>query len=299
MKFYLLSLGLSVALCLASTATAADENEEARPKNLRGADDRQLANLFEDDGGEPAPDTTPHRELSGRVIVSRKTEAKLQKEGKTPNEIAAIRSQGMSEIKKNKVVFESGGEGDFQVVEVGKGKEAAYIKRLLKGPFGDVFEYAEADYIEYPIATPNDPNLSNQYHHTNMQSYAAWDIATGADNNVTVAICDTGIDLDHPDLQANRLPGYQATTQTWEVDGGDVSFVHPHGTQCAGCAAAIGNNGVGLSGVGWNFKHRPGRVSDDSGGGASTAVLADCARYVLCTIMYHASYPTRLQLSNA
>ena len=47
---------------------------------------------------------------------------------------------------------------------------------------------------------------------------------------------------------------------------------------CAGCAAAIGNNSKGVSGVGWNFKHRVGRVSDSSGGGASSAVLADCAR---------------------
>ena len=47
---------------------------------------------------------------------------------------------------------------------------------------------------------------------------------------------------------------------------------------CAGCAAAIGNNGVGVAGVGWNFNHRVGRVTDDPGGGASSAVLADCAR---------------------
>lgn len=289
MKFYASILVTLIASESKHMFVRAAEHAEGLHGGLRGKDSegRKLTgNLFggnDDNGkgkdkGKDEYNNGPKRELSGRVIISRKTEKKLKKEGKMPNEIAATRYEALSEIKKYKVVFESsGGEGDFQVVEVGKGNEDSFIQSFLKGSKKDLFEYVEPDYIEYPIATPNDPNLGLQYHHDNMQSYSAWDMNTGS-ASVTVGICDTGLQLDHPDLAANKLEGYQATTQLWESQGGDVSPVHPHGTQCAGCAAAIGNNGEGLAGVGWNLKHRPGRVSDSPSGSASSSVLADCAR---------------------
>lgn len=231
-----------------------------------------------DDGGD---DGGQRNERTGRVIISRKSEADLQKKGKSKGSIAQMRAEGLNQIKKNKILFESGGDHDFQVVEVEKGKEKEFIENLLANDEEGLFRYAEVDAVEYPAAVPNEGSqYNNQYHHGLMQSELAWDITQGL-SNVTVAICDTGLEPNHPDLEGNRLPGYHATTQCWEGDpscNADVSNVHPHGTQCAGCAAAIGNNGVGLSGVGWNFKHRPGRVSDSSGGGANSAVLADCAR---------------------
>jgi len=61
-------------------------------------------------------------EPTGRVIISRKTEKKLKAQGKSPNEIAAIRAKGLNKVKQKKVVFESKGEGDFQVVEDGLGQ---------------------------------------------------------------------------------------------------------------------------------------------------------------------------------
>ena len=78
-----------------------------------------------------------------------------------------------------------------------------------------------------------------------MDSEAAWDITTGS-SAVTVGICDTGIQLGHPDLEPTRLPGFVRVGSTvYEgadcpdhvpgcTTGGDVSYVHPHGTNCAG-----------------------------------------------------------------
>lgn len=225
----------------------------------------------------------PKRELSGRVIVSRKSAKKLQSEGKGKSEIARMRMKAKEKFTKGReVVMQSGkeeDEGEFQVIEVGEGQEEAFMKELMSDPdVSDTIAYAEPDYLEYPDATtPNDSFLNLQYHHNLMQSFDAWDLTTGSPD-ITIGICDTGLQVDHPDLQDNRLPGYHATTQTWEVDGGLVNAVHPHGTMCAGCAAATGNNGIGVAGVGWNIKHRPGRVSDVSTGVAPHSVLADCAR---------------------
>ncbi len=293
MKIHLLlHLLIATEIHVASTA---NPQEGQGLRGVNSQQDRALRLRRKDNGGDKGggkggdkdgKDDTgnngegPKRESSGRVIICRKTETKLKKDGKKDNEINDIRSRGMGEIKKKKMVFESRGEGDFQVVEVGRGKERSFINSLKSGPNKDLFEFVEEDFI-YPIeATTNDPLLAQQYHHGLMQSEEAWDIATGS-SSVTVGICDTGLQLDHPDLAANRLPGYHATQQCWEGDptcAADVSAVHPHGTNCAGCAAAIGNNEKGVAGIGWSFRHRPGRVSDDPGGGASSAVLADCAR---------------------
>ena len=139
----------------------------------------------------------------------------------------------MAKIKKNKVTFESkgkGDDGDFQVVELPIGQEAKeFIKNMMNSPDAELFDYLEQEFMEFPtITVPADgPQYNNQWHHGSniMRSELAWDLTTGL-SNVTVAICDTGIDLTHDDLMDNMLEGYHAPSQTW---GGDISAVHPHG----------------------------------------------------------------------
>ncbi len=76
----------------------------------------------------------------------------------------------------------------------------------------------------------------------------------------------------------NRLEGYNAVDQLWESQGGNISPVNPHGTKVTGCAAANGNNGVGVTGVGWNISHRMLRVSNLLSGDASLSTLQHAAR---------------------
>jgi thermitase len=110
-----------------------------------------------------------------------------------------------------------------------------------------------------------------------MQSSDGWSIHTG-NSTVSVGICDTGIRTSHEDFQLHRLEGYNAVDQKWEGQGGDISAVHPHGTMTTGCAAANGNNGVGIAGVGWDLSHRMLRVSNSSGGSAYMSTLQHAAR---------------------
>lgn len=122
-------------------------------------------------------------------------------------------------------------------------------------------EFAEPDYRVSPANLPNDPGYPSQWFHEKIRSSVAWDVTVGS-SSVIVAVCDTGIDASHPDLSANlKLPGYNT------VDGtSNTADINSHGTATAGCVGAVGNNGTGVSGVAWNIKILPVRVTNDPSG---------------------------------
>jgi subtilisin family serine protease len=85
-----------------------------------------------------------------------------------------------------------------------------------------------------------------------------WSSNTG--KGVIIAICDTGIDYDHPDLAANCIAGksfVDYTTDPMDDDG--------HGTHCAGIAAAV-NNDIGVVGVAPDANLLPVKVLNQNGG---------------------------------
>jgi len=149
--------------------------------------------------------------------------------------------------------------------------ENSVAQRLMKS---GLFQYACPDWTLYPLATPNDPRFPEQWHHAMMQSTLAWDIvrADGA-GEIVIAVTDTGI-VPHEDL-GNRVPGFNSASDLAEASGGDLTDIHGHGTHVAGCAAAAGNNGVGVSGMGWNLRIMPIRVSEATNGGASMTNLLE------------------------
>ncbi len=78
-----------------------------------------------------------------------------------------------------------------------------------------------------------------------MDAPEAWDFTTGHPSMI-VAVLDTGIQQDHPDLNL-RTPGFDATG---EGGGGDpVNACDNHGTEVAGCISGVFDNGVGIVGV--------------------------------------------------
>ncbi len=140
------------------------------------------------------------------------------------------------------------------------------------------YEYAVPNWMCYIAATPNDALFGQQWHHPKIKAPQAWDLLTG-DPNIICAIVDTGIDTDHPDLAPNRVPGFNSNTNQEEGNGGVVEDDNGHGTHCAGDAAAIGNNGIGVSGVGWNFKIMG--IKAAVGGGATMDALTGGARWAV------------------
>ena len=156
--------------------------------------------------------------------------------------------------------------------------DAGEFLRALPG-----VRYVEPNYLAFAFATPNDPQYSQQYGPQRIQANLAWDIWQ-PQRTVYIAIIDTGIDSNHPDLtnkmrrHANgAVYGYNTLNNTTNAldDNG-------HGTHCAGIAAAEINNGVGIAGVAaWNpnvansrayVQLMPVKVLSSSGSGSLDAV---------------------------
>lgn len=136
--------------------------------------------------------------------------------------------------------------------------------------------FAEPRFINKISETPNDPQFSSQNHLPVINATQAWDIQH-TDGTVLVGITDTGIDLSHPDLQANiwqntnEIPGnnidddnngYIDDVNGWDFAGNspgaspdnDPTDNHGHGTHTSGDVAAVTNNGTGVAGISWNAK---------------------------------------------
>ncbi len=134
------------------------------------------------------------------------------------------------------------------------------------------FKFAEPNYIADPTTTPDDPSFASQWHLPKISAPMAWDAVTGS-STVDIAIADSGVDPTHPDLAGKLIPGYN-----FYDNNNDTRDVFGHGTKVAGAAAAIGNNGIGVSGVAWSNPIMPLRVSDTAGY-AYYSTMADAIIY--------------------
>ncbi len=107
---------------------------------------------------------------------------------------------------------------------------------------------------------PGDPLRPEQYGLDQLQMDGAYQDSTGKDT--VIAVLDTGVDLNHPDLVSKIVPGWDF------VDNDDQpQDLNGHGTHVAGIAAAITNNGVGIAGAAPNAKIMPVRVLNAIGSG--------------------------------
>ncbi|MCU7916802.1 MAG: S8 family peptidase [Candidatus Thiodiazotropha sp. (ex Epidulcina cf. delphinae)] len=139
--------------------------------------------------------------------------------------------------------------------------------------------YAEPNHILQPLVEPNDEYYGLQWHYPQINLPQAWDITTG-DNDVIVAVVDTGVLLNHPDMAGQLVAGYDFISDLEMaadgngidanpddpgdgVQGGSSSF---HGTHVAGTVAASSNNSQGVAGVAWDTRVMPIRVLGKGGG---------------------------------
>ena len=112
---------------------------------------------------------------------------------------------------------------------------------------------------------PDDPNLGEQWGIDALHLPEAWDTSDG--DGIVIAIIDTGVDLEHPDLRDRLVDGHDF------VDGDDEpQDENGHGTHVAGIAAAASDNGVGVSGAAPGARIMPVRVLDADGAGDEAAI---------------------------
>ena len=160
-------------------------------------------------------------------------------------------------------------------------------------------ESVELDEIRYASLAPDDTHYSQQWDLQpassgtyGINAPAAWDVTTGSANYV-VAVADTGIRLNHPDLAGRTVQGYDFVIDAQVGNDGNGRDSDPsdpgdwvtsaesaagyfagcsatssswHGTHVAGTIGAIGNNSLGIAGINWQSKILPVRVLGKCGG---------------------------------
>ncbi len=128
------------------------------------------------------------------------------------------------------------------------------------------------NYFRYAQVVPNDPQYGTQWGLEKINCPNAWNRSTGSPNTV-VAVIDSGVDLDHPELQPLLVAGQDLVDLAgvsprpgWHFEGDFLTVDNVpqdevgHGTHVAGTIAAVSNNGVGVAGVTWQCKIMPVKV---------------------------------------
>jgi serine protease len=162
----------------------------------------------------------------------------------------------------------------------------------------DGIEYAEPVYRRSLLTLPNDPLILNQSYLDQVRAPEGWALEQ-ADSDVVIAIVDTGIDPLHPDLRdalwtnpgesgeddaggdrrtngvdddrngaVDDWRGYDFAGRDGRSPDNDPRPGHWHGTHVAGIAAATGDNGVGVTGIGWGARLMPLKIADDTPDGS-------------------------------
>jgi len=199
----------------------------------------------------------------------------------------------------SRILVQFAGEQTLSVLELPNGASASRVVLALRANPRVLF--AEPDYPVTAAAasvTPDDSEFEKQSYHKQSRIPESWSLTTGS-SEVVVAVLDSGVDINHPDLRSNiwvngaETPGdgvdndqngYIDDINGWDfVD--DIPDPTPkfhnafiqagihHGTIIAGIIAARGNNGIGIAGVSWRSKIMPLRVLDNQGEGSVLSVI--------------------------
>ena len=122
-------------------------------------------------------------------------------------------------------------------------------------------------------AAPNDPLYAKQWGPQQVRAEQAWPTSTGT--GAVIAVVDSGVDFDHPDLAGNLVSGAtflgcgdtSCGNGDWESGPADrKDLKSEHGTHVSGIAAAVTGNGTGIAGVAPDATVLPVKVLDEDGG---------------------------------
>jgi serine protease len=210
-------------------------------------------------GGATTPDPTTAAVIPGEVIVRLRA-------GRSTD---ALRARGLAVIAE-RAVAESG--LPFLVSTLGRPVDEV-VAELAADPSVDVVEpnYRVELADEGTVVAVDDPQTGDQYSLDQMRVRQAWGSTTGASN--VIAVLDTGVKLDHPDLAGRLVAGYDFVN-----DDTNPTDDNGHGTWVSGIIVARANDGYGIAGISWSDKVMPVKIMNGEGSG-STADLLDGLRW--------------------
>ena len=224
--------------------------------------------------GMSAADRCPR--VAGEILVKMRAAASP---AALPARSAAVRKSSAARVSRG---------GLWRMpIPAGLTEEEAAAELRAEAP--DLVEYAEPNYIIHAEKIPDDPLFGELYAlaeadgRGDIDARAAWEILTGGE--VPVAVVDSGIDYEHEDLAANiwtnhgEVPGngidddgngFVDDVRGWDFFSGDNApgDAYGHGTHVAGIIGAAGDNGRGVTGVGWKARLIPLRFMGPDGAGS-------------------------------
>jgi len=211
------------------------------------------------------------------------------------NKKVSLKGLSVKEVVKNRAL-----------VKIPEGEDInSFIQTLKKDP---AVAYVIPNYRIKALAIPNDTYYNYQWYLPKIGAEQAWDLSTGS-QDIYVAVLDTGIDYDHPDIRDNLWinqgelvgadgngnglddgcedgvdndgNGYTDDCYGFNAidDKGSAKDDNGHGTHVAGILGAIGNNGYGVAGVNWQVKVVACKFLDSAGYGDLNGLLK-CLDYI-------------------
>ncbi|MBL9200636.1 MAG: S8 family serine peptidase [Opitutaceae bacterium] len=196
--------------------------------------------------------------------------------------------------------------GGLRLLEVqpGESVDQAIARLMATGRY----EFVHADAIRQATVVPNDPSYNRQWSLANaganngiigadIGAATAWDVRTDA-SGIIVAVIDSGVRLDHPDIVSNlwrnarEVPGNgiddDGNGYIDDINGinaitrsGNPGDDHGHGSHVAGIIGAAGNNGTGIAGVAWRVQIMPLKFLRGTTGTGATSDAITCIDYAI------------------
>ena len=284
---------------------ASDDSEEASYDDEESADDGSDDDAAADDAADTDTDTVSADSeddavydldyVEGEIIIVYEddaldldeeldvdvdSEAVVELVGEDADEVTL---EDVGVVEQEEVATTSDDEGTVVVAQL---DEDVSVEDVIEAIEDDPdIAYVQPNY-SYSIltTTTDDPYLSddtssfyNQYYLFESGFTEAWDYVT-VEGSVTIAVLDTGCNLEHEDLQDNLdvEHAYDVTTGTLlseskVANNGDADG---HGTQVCGIIAALADNGIGIAGASYNATVLPVKVFDSSGNCTTLDVVA-------------------------
>jgi subtilisin family serine protease len=221
--------------------------------------------------GSPLGQARIAAEYIGSALTGNDTpEIKLERLGivaddvgrKTEKPLISNPSSSVPETLKNTFVVTTDGSSETTETII---KYSSLPEVEIISPVGKV----------YATKTPSDPYFPQMWNLPKINVPTAWDKSTGS-NGITVAVIDSGVDYNHPDLKDHIIKG-----PNYFNGGNDPMDDCGHGTHVSGTIGAITNNSIGVSGINWDVKILAIKALGNSGGGCrgDDAVLAQALTY--------------------